>query len=42
MPGIEHIPKEIKKFICDKTIKVNFYRIQPYDSKCLAKISGLY
>ena len=29
---IEHIPKEIKKFIGSKNIVTNFYRIQTYDS----------
>ena len=26
--GVEHVPKEIKKFIGDKSIITNFYRIQ--------------
>ena len=30
--GIEHIPKEIKKFIGNKIIKTNIYRTQAYDS----------
>ena len=39
--GVEHIPKEIKKFICskelghavgNKDIKVNIFRLQAYDS----------
>ena len=30
--GVEHIPKEIKKFICNKNIKANIFRIQSYDS----------
>ena len=29
---VEHIPKEIKKFICNKNIKTNIFRIQSYDS----------
>ena len=29
--GVEHIPKEIKKFIGHKNIKTNIYRIQVYD-----------
>ena len=29
---VEHIPKEIKKFISDKNIKTNIFRIQAYDS----------
>ena len=29
--GVEHIPKEIKKFIGNKTIIANIYRIQAYD-----------
>ena len=28
----EHIPKEIKKFIGNKTVKTNIYRIQAYNS----------
>ena len=31
--GFEHIPKEIKKFIGNKNIIINIYRIQTYDSK---------
>ena len=30
--GVEHIPKEIKKFIGNKNIVKNIYRIQAYDS----------
>ena len=30
--GVEHIPKEIKKFIGNKSIITNIYRIQAYDS----------
>ena len=30
--GIEHIPKEINKFIGNKDIKANIFRIQAYDS----------
>ena len=30
--GVEHIPKEIKKFIGNKNIVTNIYRIQAYDS----------
>ena len=30
--GVEHISKEIKKFINSKNIIVNFFRIQAYDS----------
>ena len=30
--GAEHIPKEIKKFIGNKNIIINIYRIQPYNS----------
>ena len=29
---VEHIPKEIKKFIGNKNIITNIYRIQAYDS----------
>ena len=30
--GVEHIPKEVKKFIGNKIIMTNIYRIQAYDS----------
>ena len=30
--GVENIPKEIKKFIINKNIKTNIFRIQAYDS----------
>ena len=30
--GVEHIPKEIRKFIGNKNVKTNIYRIQAYDS----------
>ena len=30
--GVEHIPKEIKKFICNKNIERNIFRVQAYDS----------
>ena len=30
--GVEHIPKEIKKFIGNKNIKANIYRIQSNNS----------
>ena len=30
--GVEHIPKEIIKFIENKNIKTNIFRIQAYDS----------
>ena len=29
---VEHIPKEIKKFIGNKNIKINIFRIQAHDS----------
>ena len=29
---VEHIPKEIEKFISNKNIKTNIFRIQAYDS----------
>ena len=32
--GVEHIPKEIKKFITHKNIITNICRIQTYDSMC--------
>ena len=30
--GVEHVPNEIKKFIGNKNIKTNIFRIQAYDS----------
>ena len=30
--GVEHIPEEIMKFIGNKNIKTNIFRIQAYDS----------
>ena len=30
--GVEHDPKEIRKFIGNKNVKTNIYRIQAYDS----------
>ena len=30
--GVEHIGNEIKKFIVNKNIKTNIFRIQAYDS----------
>ena len=30
--GVEHIPKEIKKFINNKNVIANIYRVQNYDS----------
>ena len=30
--GIEHIPKEVKKFIGNRNIVTNIYRMQNYDS----------
>ena len=32
---VEHIPKEIKKFIGNKNIITNNYRLESYDSKIL-------
>ena len=29
--GVEHIPKEIKKFIGNKNVATNIYKIQAYD-----------
>ena len=29
--GVEHIPQEIKKFIDNKNMKTNIFRIQAYD-----------
>ena len=31
--GVEHIPKEIKKFIGNRNIIINIYRIQAYESR---------
>ena len=30
--GVEYMPKQIKKFIANKNITINIYRIQAYDS----------
>ena len=30
--GVKHIPKEIIKFLSNKNIKANIFRIQAYDS----------
>ena len=30
--GVEHISKEIRKFIGNKNVKTNIYRIQAHDS----------
>ena len=30
--GVEHIPKKIQKFIVNKNIKANIFRVQAYDS----------
>ena len=30
--GVDHIPKDVKKFIGNKNIKTNIFRIQAYDS----------
>ena len=30
--GVEHIPKDIKKFVCNKNIRKFFLKIQAYDS----------
>ena len=30
--GVEHIPKEIRKFIRNKDVVTNIYRVQTYDS----------
>ena len=29
---VEHVPKEVKKFVGNKNIVINVYRIQAYDS----------
>ena len=33
--GIEHIPEEIKKFIGNKNIKANIFRVQANNSMCV-------
>ena len=30
--GVEHVPKEIKRFLRHKNFKINIFRIQAYDS----------
>ena len=30
--GVQYIPKEIKKFVGNKNMRVNIYRTQTYDS----------
>ena len=30
--GVEHMPKEVKKFIINKNIMANIFRIEAYDS----------
>ena len=41
--GVEHIPKEIRAFISNKTIKTNIFRIQVYDLiMCLYICIGFY
>ena len=32
--GVEHIPEEIKKFISNRNIKANIFRVQANDSMC--------
>ena len=39
--GVENIPKEIKKFIKNKNIISNIFRIQAYDSVMYVYISAL-
>ena len=40
--GVEHIPKEIMKFIVRKKIITNIYRIQAYDSFCIEFINFMF
>ena len=45
--GVEHIPKEIMKFIENRNIKTNIFRIQAYDSimcgyLCIAFIDFMF
>ena len=45
--GVEHIPKEIIKFIENRNIKTNIFRIQAYDSImcgyfCIAFINFMF
>ena len=44
--GVEHIPKEIKKFIKNKNITANIFRIQAYNSAmcgyfCIGSIGSI-
>ena len=32
--GVEHIPKKIRKFIRNKNVATNIYRVKTYDSMC--------
>ena len=36
--GVEYLPKEIKKFIRNKNIKTNIFRIQDYNSKMFTNL----
>ena len=38
--GVKHIPKEIKKFINNKNIIANIFRIQAYDSAMCDSATG--
>ena len=39
--GVAHIPKEIKKFIGNKNIQTNIFRVQEYDS-VMCRYFGIY
>ena len=39
--GVEHIPKEIKKFIDNKNITINIFRIQAYNSVMCKSLTDL-
>ena len=45
--GVEHIPKEIKAFIKNKSIKKNIFRVQAHDSVmcgyfCIGSINFMF
>ena len=40
--GVEHIPKEIMKFIDRKKVITNIYRIQAYDYFCIGFINFMF
>ena len=40
--GVEHIPKQTKKFIENKSIKTNMFRIQDYNSVMCGYLCSLF